>query len=500
MLDYLKKFNNLPAGLRQKISSQPVMAAIEALEKKYQFPLAALIMKVLVGEIVQENLALILVKENLSEAAAKELARGLNEKVFTAVSGSPAAVVPPKREAARPEAPRSGKEMLRLDHNLPVVLEKSEILPAARSESEPLVKGASFFFSASDEKEIKELASKIDQMGKTKTPAAAIEEKLKSIIDRVQINFGSTNLAVRFKEILKTYLRGIRNRLDTEATLAKSFFSGGLSFDKDSAQQVMDMADKILNSRPGGPLKPLPKIRIKEPENRDMPYDFSKLAVKKNFSPDVAAGGRQVPASAPKYEFKRDAPPARAALRPEMPAPAAVKPRAAKKDIGPLLEIKSFQPKSTARIRLKPESRESARGVPMPFIKRRFEMENTSANPKIKVEDVKYVPKVMSPLDELKYLDLVSFRRLDQNPAKAVAKIMNIINLLSEENYGKRLDGIKFWRSSPLNRLYLKIGQMSISENRPVDVIIEERKIKGGDYLAAAEFEAIMDLNKSLRF
>jgi len=73
-------------------------------------------------------------------------------------------------------------------------------------------------------------------------------------------------------------------------------------------------------------------------------------------------------------------------------------------------------------------------------------------------------------------------------------------NLLEEEDYAKKLEGIKLWRRSPINKLYLEIGSLSISENKPVDVIIEERKLNNQEYLTADEFNAIMDLNKSLRF
>jgi hypothetical protein len=46
----------------------------------------------------------------------------------------------------------------------------------------------------------------------------------------------------------------------------------------------------------------------------------------------------------------------------------------------------------------------------------------------------------------------------------------------------------------------LAIGQKSISENKPIDVIIEEKKNSGEDYLTLDELKSIMDLNKELRF
>jgi hypothetical protein len=51
-----------------------------------------------------------------------------------------------------------------------------------------------------------------------------------------------------------------------------------------------------------------------------------------------------------------------------------------------------------------------------------------------------------------------------------------------------------------VNRLYLSIGEKSISENKPIDVIIEEKRNKGEDYLTLDELKSVMDLNKRLRF
>ena len=120
---------------------------------------------------------------------------------------------------------------------------------------------------------------------------------------------------------------------------------------------------------------------------------------------------------------------------------------------------------------------------------------------KKRMEDVKYVsPKIMDSIDELRYMDLVNFRRLAIDPQKQTAKIKEKISLLEEEKYTKRAEAISAWRQSPVSRLYLAIGQKSISENKPIDVIIEEKKNQGEDYLTPEELKAIMDLNRELRF
>lgn len=438
MLGYLQKFNNLPAGLRQKVSDKAAMAAIEALERKYHLALAALVMKIMVKEAALNDLPQYLLKENLTPDQAGQLAKELKENIFFSLGDYLSA------PGAAPAPP------IRADE--------------AKIANRPVVKGASFFFSPEDEAEISELAKKIDLAEKTALPAAMIEEKLGEIIKRARINFGSTGLADRFRQILKTYLRSIRNRLETKATLIKSFASGGLSFDENSAEQVMSLADKVMRAKAAGQDAPRPKVKLPETAAsqqiakpsiaRDAPYAFPKP---EKASPRLPAGRAE--------KIKNDL--QRLDTGHELPAPS----------------VKRAEPAPVS-----------------PLIRRRFEAENLSAGQKARIEDVKYVPRVMSPLDELKYLDLASFRRLDKEPARMAEKIRNKINLLEDDGYARRLEGIKAWRYSPLNKLYLAIGQSSIGENRPVDVIIEEKKIRGEECLTSDEFKAIMDLNKSLRF
>jgi len=116
------------------------------------------------------------------------------------------------------------------------------------------------------------------------------------------------------------------------------------------------------------------------------------------------------------------------------------------------------------------------------------------------MDDVKYVPKLTGPVDELKELDLVNFRRLSEDPEAAAKNIEQKIGFLEEESYSQRLAGIKAWRQSPVNKLYLRVGEDSINFKKSVSDIIREQIKEGGDGLSLSEFEAIMELNKKLRF
>ena len=81
---------------------------------------------------------------------------------------------------------------------------------------------------------------------------------------------------------------------------------------------------------------------------------------------------------------------------------------------------------------------------------------------KIKMEDVKFEPKTMGPIDELRHMNLINFRRFDKDPFKAVEKIKEKISLFENE-YRKKLEGIKAWRLSPLNKLDRKSTRLNSS-------------------------------------
>jgi hypothetical protein len=119
---------------------------------------------------------------------------------------------------------------------------------------------------------------------------------------------------------------------------------------------------------------------------------------------------------------------------------------------------------------------------------------------KRRMEDIKLAPKIMSPVDELAYMDLVNFRRLDQSPALRIAKIEEKIALLEKEGIDKKIEGIKAWRNNPVNKTYLSMGQESITEGKNINDIIKNREEQGLNYLTNEEFEAVMDLNDNLRF
>ncbi len=117
------------------------------------------------------------------------------------------------------------------------------------------------------------------------------------------------------------------------------------------------------------------------------------------------------------------------------------------------------------------------------------------------VDDVRLQPSmVMGPIDELRAMDALEFRRLSPDPAQAARRMKDKIELLAEESITKQAEGIDAFKQSPINMLYLELGNESIASGKPVSTVIAERQATGTPTLSEAEFDAISDLNKQLRF
>lgn len=457
MFDYLQKYNNLPKEMRDKLSSSQTVAVVDELEKKYGISLAPAVIKIAVKDVDINGLAGYFGQEfKLDEKRAGELSHDLREKIFKDLLVY-LGVAKKSELEIKPESPRR----------------------------------TSFFISAEDEKEIRELAEKIGAPAENLSPENQTEEKISRIIKNLQINFGSELLAGRFKNILKTYIRGIRGKIETKQAFIKPIESGGLGFDSVSAEKILLAVDKNSQLPAGEALgvKTFPKIKVAEDELskeklnqlrsvgvRDFDYDLSSL--KKAAAPKLDLAHELAPGVPVLFEKKAALEKEKIKAEKEL-----ISEKISKEKIAPPPFIKAKEPDFSPRIE---SASQKIRIMPQ-------------TGGKVKMDDIKFEPRTMGPIDELRYMNLINFRRLDKNPLRATEKIKEKINLLEEE-YSKKLEGIKAWRLSPLNKLYLEMGSLSISAGKPIGAVIEERKTAGKDFLNNQEFEAIIKLNKDLRF
>lgn len=117
-----------------------------------------------------------------------------------------------------------------------------------------------------------------------------------------------------------------------------------------------------------------------------------------------------------------------------------------------------------------------------------------------KMQDVKFVQKLVGPVEELGMMNAPEFRRLSSDPTEATQKILDKLSLLQESSYDQRIAGIKAWRSSPINKLYLKMANDALMKGISVQEVASVRRNAGEESLKPAEIQAIVALNSKISF
>lgn len=119
---------------------------------------------------------------------------------------------------------------------------------------------------------------------------------------------------------------------------------------------------------------------------------------------------------------------------------------------------------------------------------------------KPRVEEIKFTPKIKGPVEELGAMVLEELRRMSKDPKVAIEKIKDKLELLGEEDFTKKMQGIAAWQGSAVNKAYLDLLKESLNRGVAPAALIEEYAKAAKPTLTKEEFDAIMELNRSLRF
>ena len=107
--------------------------------------------------------------------------------------------------------------------------------------------------------------------------------------------------------------------------------------------------------------------------------------------------------------------------------------------------------------------------------------------------------RIQGPVEELANMDLINFNRIGDDPQMIINTIKSKIDLLEQESYTKRQQGINAWRRSPVYTMYLSLGEQSIHEGKPIETIIKEKIDQGKMILTYKQFQTIGELNGKLK-
>lgn len=364
------------------------------------------------------------------------------------------------------------------------------------------------------------------------------------------LSLPSEDLHIRLKNIMLTFSKGVRSKIDVKNSLMKKVEFGGLGLTQEEADKVVKLVERQEREKNA----PIIKEEIKETESikdSSLVQTLIDQAVKEEISEEKTLATPKLEKSSKEkldqiimaaetnssqvYDLKKSFT--------EKTNKESVLPREIEQNLLPLkndrlqLEEKlELEPeKTTAPIQtstLTPISIPTQETAPTPVQADKIETEKpiikeavpqkdlkkepedyiapqilnlnfkrpapTSSKPRM--EDIKPVTKAMGPIDELAFLDLTNFRRLSDKADEAVLKIFNKIKLLEKDGYDKMVSGVKAWRQNEVNRLYIKIGQEALLKDLSLKDVIVERQKRNMPYLKIEEINAISKLNGKLSF
>lgn len=356
---------------------------------------------------------------------------------------------PPVSEAPKPPPPKPSKSVFK---------------PSPPVSSSPT---AIYHIDSEDEEEIKK---EIEKLEKIKEEGGAAD--FNSIIDRIvqdnNLTFESDIIKNRFLKAVESRLRNIRDSLETAEILKRSKKVGGLELSDEVVSTVMSQLEKEAESVQGEGKTIKEKVEVAPPKPPEIEPEKPELV---QAPPEVFR-----PKPKPPEPEKPPVPPLEKVEA--APQPAVQEPSIVFKE--------KEEPPTPPPLTTPPE---------MPQVIRQ-EPDKT----KPQVIDIKKPPRPLGPIDELEELTVKDFRRLGSTPQEAVNKIMEKVDLLEENSFESRYRGIKAWKNSEINKLYLDIGKESIDTDRSISEVVSARSRERRPALTMDEFKAVNDLNYKLRF
>lgn len=510
MFDYLQQFNSLPKELKDKVSSPEAMALLSELENRYQVDLAMIVMKVMIKSLDIKDLSSVFISEfSLTSSQAEELAKEMKTKIFAKVADYVGI--------------SSEIRSLNLQDDIEALIKESGVSITSSDLVERLKKVLTTYVkgirSRIDTREM--LVKDVNSGGLGLSQLEA--DRVFKVCDVERYQPGSFKMAPpsssRLNEIIGQDKSFSNKQVGTaEYDLKKALASGEtksitppkpatLENEKKDAPEISS-AEKLEEKE-----ESVVKKTVEEPKEDEA---LQELQAELNDLPEK---------SSPKIDLDKLDKDAFIVKKPEKnslfrnifteeakkTAKGAIKlaqvSDAATRAVKPVLEgqddisnnINQIKEASLEKIATgKQQTPTKAEKLEVANKKPIMRHQSPVDSRKPRLDDVKVVPKVMGPLEELQFLDIVNFRRLGQSPAEITTKIFGKIKLLEREGYDKMIAGISAWKKSPVNRLYLKMMQLAIQNGKTIKDISSQTNDK--NLLTWPEIEAIINLNSRLTF
>ncbi len=537
MFDYLQQFNSLSKELKDKVSSPTAMAALSEIESRYRVELAMIVMKVMIKSLAVKDLVSVLISElGLAPKQAEEAAREMKEKIFAPVADYVGL--------------SSEFRALNLHKDIEILIKEAGIVVPSAVLIERLQRIlATYLRGVRARIDTREALSKDANAGGLGLSSLEVDRVLKvcdskkfKAEEEIRYDMGTAATAHQSNRLEKI-ISGSDSKAPASveinaAGLAVAGLSAGASKNSPLVLAEYDLKKSLESGETKRIAAPEPLATTNQESEDSIAAPTSEQAPIVLPTPSQAPEVSPTPSQSPAQQIVRR--PESSGLFKQFFAdsqkkatPGAVKFAAvagqqlaanagvqgALAGQGAMSVEQDGQEQSGTNVNRGVQARqirksnleeaELAGMAPLAAastaaLRNTTTTSNRSAEPvtrnRPRMQDVKLVPKIMGPIEELQFLDLTNFRRLGKDPEEITAKIFGKIKLLERDGYEKMIAGISAWKKSPVSRLYLKIVQEAVMKGTTVKDMVDARSRTGHESLSMEEIEAIISLNSRLVF
>ncbi len=310
----------------------------------------------------------------------------------------------------------------------------------------------------------------------------------------------------RFRTLVELYMRDLRDALETKSKLTAPVGSGGMGLNDTDAERVMGLLKTNVEWFRAGGRERVEKEKtqyvagLAERQRNDAAREEQQERANLDalYADIVGKSRKMIPPPPPVVSHVEPSVPK---MIPVVSAPSKPAPPVRVTPVSPSAPLRR-EPPVVSRVEPPPNLPIAPPVVsrPEPPAPRPTPPAIRPTGPKPMVADVTHTASTLvGPVEELRALTVQDFRRLSKDPKEATLKIKDKFDLLEEQSFEMKARGIKAWQDSETNKRYLDILRRSL-EGKTVADVIAEMEAKGESSLTKPEFDAVMELNRKLRF
>lgn len=336
------------------------------------------------------------------------------------------------------------------------------------------------------------------------SPLSAHQKSLvEAVLTAESLEGQSVDVQRRWKKIVEARIGGARDSEKTKALLEASEASGGLGLTPDESKRLAELLEQTASGfeKRREEFSVIEKIaQVKQqsegilagPEAADRAHQnelntrfvsmFGKNAVEEMRaethreieSPEMAHSGERATSHVAPLNFAAP-PPVQAT-----PAPIEIK-------------VPSTEPKYVPKV---PDKLRALIDAENPI----FPLKTPAAPVQKKSSDIRPGMKLVGPIDELRTMSMVDFRRLSPDVSVRIQKIRSRIEVIAQDGPHEKIRAIQAFEQSDPVRLYRDVLKRSLISQRSSDDLRAEDKKAGKDYLEEDEILALRQFLTQIRY